>query len=254
MGKMRDGDLGVPATDFLLAVQRGRVDGAKIVSKFGYNYAVGTSEPMQTIWEGSPANAGVYSYALQTPSTIDLLSTDATDTQVLVTVEGLDTDGNEISEEFSLNGTTPVTSSQVFWRVFRAYNSSNVDLIGDVEGFVSGSLLEEDQVLFISFQSQQTLFGGYTIPKGKTGYTFGLHVTTGKGKECRIGMFTRRVGGVFRQGDLVVSYQGTIDKEIPFIKVPELTDIEARGVSDSDNTNVSVRFDVLLLDNDLFEI
>lgn len=250
--KLRDGNLGVPSSDFLLAVSRGRVDGAKIVSKFAYNYAVGSSEPMQTIWDGSPANTGTYTYPLDGTSTVDCYSTDSSDTSVEITILGLDEDGYELSETVTLNGLTAVTSTHKFYRIFRAFNSGSEDLVGDVEIFKNGSVAEVDQAAFIGSKSQQTLFGGYTIPKGKTGYSFGLHITTGKGKETRIGVFRRDFGGVFRMGDLIVCYQNSTGKTIPFIKIPELSDIEARAISDADNTNVSIRYDILLLDNDLF--
>ncbi len=245
-------NLGISSDEFLLAVQRGRVQGAKIITKFGYNYAIGSDEPMQTIWEGSPANTGLYTYALKdSPSTVDILSTDAADDQI-ITIQGLDVEGYEASEDLTLNGTVPSTGTQVFSRVFRAFNNSDTEIVGDVEIYVSGSTLEENQVGFVSSVAQQSLFAGYTIPRGMTGYFFQCCVTTGKGKETRVGSFFREEGKVFRMKDLLVNYQNSLTRQGPYVELAEMTDIEIRAIADANNTNVSARFSILLLDNKRF--
>lgn len=248
---LRKGELGPINSEMMLAIQRGKIRGAKIYSKYGYNYAVGSTGGMQTLWDGSPVNSGVYTYALDTPALVDIYSSDDSDNQS-ITVEGLDPDGYEISEDIILNGLTAVTTTKEYYRIYRAYNNDSTNFIGNIEGFVTGSILEEDQVLYISSDAQQTLFAGFTIPKGKTGYAFQYGISTGKGKETRVGVYKREYGGVFRVHDMIVNYESGIVKNVPFIKLNELTDLEVRAIADADNTNVGARFDILLLDNDLF--
>ena len=92
-----------------LAVSSGEIEGAKIVSKFGENPAVGTSE--ETIWDAG----GVYDY-LTTASQLDVTSTDADDTDGgngarTVVLEGLDANYNEITETVTMDGLTIVQTT-----------------------------------------------------------------------------------------------------------------------------------------------
>ena len=219
-------------TDNILDIQRLGA-GSQIVNKFGYNFAVGTAEP-QTVWDGGLVNTGKYGYGLrETPNTLDITSSDISDTMT-INIEGLSEDLSLQTERITLNGTTIVQSTKIFSRIFRAYNSSDTDLVGDISGYVTGSLLQEDKLFFIEAQYQQTLMALYTIPKGKTGYVF---------------EFIRRPGGVFRLGDLIVSYESSFDKHVPYQRIEAGTDIEVRAQADADNTNISARFKMILMDN-----
>ena len=222
----------------------------KIINKFGYNFKVGTAAP-QTIWDGGLDNTGRYGYGLKdAPNFVDVLSTSAADSGSIL-IEGLSEDLSEQSETIELNGTTVVTTTQKFSRVFRAYNASDTENLGDINGYVTGSVLQADKVFFIGAEYQQTLMALYTIPKNHTGYAFEYNTTTGKGKETRLYVYIRRPNGVFRLGDLIVSFQNSFTKQVPYQYLPAGTDIEIRGQADANNTNVSARFKIILMDNDL---
>lgn len=238
--------------DALLQIQKGLVAGAKIINKYGYNYAIGTAAA-QTIWTGQTINTGQYGYGLRAePGTFDIVSS-AADT-VEITVQGLDAKGYELEEKIILTGTVTKTGTKIFSKIFRAFNSDSVDLIGNVTGYVTGSVLQADKLFYIALTDQQTLMALYTIPTGKTGFCFGYDISTGKGKEARISVHTRLPGGVFRIADMIVSYQFSTSKEVPYHKMPAGTDIEIRGTADADNTNASARFKILLLDNDKYNL
>ncbi len=234
-------------TDKVFNIQKGSTEYERIINKFGYNYAIGTASP-QTVWSGQTANSGQYGYGLNTPNYIDLVSTNGSDNQTII-VEGLDADGYDQTEEMTLNGTTTVTSTKIFYRTFRAYNSSDTNLIGDVNGYVTGTNDQINKVLFIDKDHQQTLMAMYTIPKGYTGYVFEYDTTSGKGKESRIYVYIRKPGGVFRLGDLIVLYESVFDKQVPYQKLEAGTDVEIRAQSDANNTNVSARFKMILVND-----
>ncbi len=248
--KITEDDLAKPSTRLLLAIQSGDISGAKIISKFGYNFAVGTGTP-QTIWDGTPANTDSYTYPLDlSPGVVDVFSGNALDIGQEIKIIGLNAEGYEVEEVVILNGTTPITTTTEFWRVFRAYNDGSSRHEGEVFMYVSGQNTDPFLVMNINADAQQSLFAGFTIPKGYTGYSFNQFTSTGKGKETRVSYQTRLAGKVFRTKKIYVAYESVSSSNIPFAKIPELTDIEAKASSDANNTNVSASFDILLIKND----
>ena len=103
---------------FELQVAQGQIAYHKHVYKFGQNVTVGDS--VETIW----AQGGLYSYP-PSATTMTVSSSDTNDTSAgtgarTVLISGLDGDYNEISETITLNGQTPVTTTNSFIRVNRA--------------------------------------------------------------------------------------------------------------------------------------
>ena len=103
---------------FYLAVQQGKVPGYSMVNKFGYNSSIG-SLSFETIWETGN------DYPWQTAqATLDVVSDD-TDDDVAGTgartlrIQGLDGSYNLVEETVDMDGTTTVTTTQTFLRVFR---------------------------------------------------------------------------------------------------------------------------------------
>ena len=105
--------------DFYLAVAKGDFTGYSNVSKFGYNPAVSTIA-YESIWEGSNA------YPWQTVADqLEVLSSSANDSSAgtgarTVELQGLDSSWNLLTETITMNGTTAVTTTGSFLRIFRA--------------------------------------------------------------------------------------------------------------------------------------
>jgi hypothetical protein len=96
---------------FDIQVVRNQVDGHSNVNINGYNAAVaGTAIPL---WE----NATAYTFPASAV-TMTVASSSATDTSpAKVTISGLDTNWNPISEQVTLNGTTGVTTVNQYLRI-----------------------------------------------------------------------------------------------------------------------------------------
>ena len=105
--------------DFYLAVAKGDFTGYSNVSKFGINSTVG-SGGFESIWEGS----SLYPWPtdVQTLSVVSASANDASGGTGARTVEiqGLDTNWDVVTETITMNGVTPVVTTQTFRRVFRA--------------------------------------------------------------------------------------------------------------------------------------
>jgi hypothetical protein len=101
--------------DFLSAVAVGRAAGWRLVHKFARNSSIGTVE--EDLWEVG----GVLVYPT-TGATLSTVSTSANDTAVgsgaqEITINGLNSSLQEISETIALNGLTPVVTVGAFYRV-----------------------------------------------------------------------------------------------------------------------------------------
>lgn len=110
---------GVGDYPYYIQVARGLVDGHKRLFKFGYNSEI--QNISETIWDAG----GVYVY----PSTAVVMTVTsgagATDNGVAITVQGLDSNYDEVSEEVTLASTGTATTTQTFLRVYRAFVSGS---------------------------------------------------------------------------------------------------------------------------------
>ena len=244
--------------DFFLKVQQGLVEGHYIIDKFGENPDIDTGTIPEDIWE----YGGEYIYdADGTAPIVSLVSDDASDTEEIV-VQGLDIDGNLVTQSIILTGTTRVALTTPLWRVFRMFNNGSVAIAGTVYCYTStGNTPAPSEVrAIISGSNNQTLMAIYTIPKGKVGFLVRGELgcsrsQTAGASQCAYD--SRRYGKVFRVKKRVdITNQGTsayTDKRTAPDPIPSLTDIKlaVENVS-ANNTGVFGTFDILLIDEGLF--
>ena len=159
-----DGSNSVQSLPFYLAVQQGKVPGYSMVNKFGYNPSIG-STAFETIWE----TGGLLIFQT-TAQTVNVVSNDVNDDVAgtgarTLRIQGLDSSFDLVEETLDMDGTTTVTTTQTFLRVFRM----SVETAG----------------------TGQTLMAVYTIPNGYTGYLLSLNVSSGKDQELQAKVITR---------------------------------------------------------------
>jgi hypothetical protein len=113
-----------------LQVARNQIAFHKTVFKFGFNPDVDSSQ--ETIWDVG----GIYAYpgSAVAMTVTSAAGTPATDNGVKVFIQGLDGDCNEVSEEVTLAGAGTATTTQTFFRVFRAYVSGS-QFLPDTQDF-----------------------------------------------------------------------------------------------------------------------
>jgi hypothetical protein len=229
-----------PTPNVYLDVARGSISNSKIVHKFGANFDIDQGTDPESVWSGG----GIYPWAsLSSAQTIYCLSTDAGDTTTL-TIEGLDANYDEISETVTLTGTSAVTTSNTFLRVFRmTYHATNVGTITARTVSASGTIVAQ-----IDAGYAQTLMAVYTVPAGFTAYLVALDATIDGTKSCQMLMYHRLFGKPFRiehvaESDGHYRYDFTAP-----LTVPEKTDIDIRinEVSGND-ARVTANFDLVLI-------
>lgn len=228
---------------FELQVSRGQVGWHKRLLKFGYNPLINETE--ETIWEAG----GIYVYPSSALTLTATSSAGATDSAVAITVQGLDADYNEISDDVVLSGAGAATTTKQFLRVYRAFVTGSKPLTG-VVSFANGG------TTYATINSDnQTLMSLWTVPAGYTAYLMQTDVTVmteANNKFGTVRLVTRAPGGVFRTQDLFAAQNTDIVREyaIP-LPIAEKTDIEFRAVGSSANAllHVSATFELVYIWN-----
>ena len=157
------------------------------MNKFGFNNSVGTGFESVTDLGTNflPTSAAV----------ISLVSDDANDDDGdtgarTVKVEGLDANYALVDDTVTMNGTSAVTTTQTFLRVFRMYvetaGSSNVN-----EGEITASHGGTAIAAIHSDNGGQTLMAVYTIPAGYKGYLTMFQGSISKNQEATFELRTK---------------------------------------------------------------
>ena len=234
---------------FYLAVQQGKVPGYSMVNKFGYNSSIG-SGAFETIWETGN------NYPWQSSAvTVDVVSDDANDDVAgtgarTLRIQGLDGSYNFAEETVDMDGTTTVTTTQTFLRVFRmsvetAGTSGNN--VGNISVTYTGG---SDVAATITAGNGQTLMTLYTIPAGYTGYLLSMNISSGKDQEMQFKFLQRDnsvANAAFQTKQFLDVRGGQTTVIFNAINViPQKSDIYVSGKASSTSSS-SASFDLLLV-------
>ena len=239
-----------------LDISMGRIPGYSVIDKFGENPEIDTGSTPEDIWE----LGGLYIYdANNTAPIVSLISDNALDTQV-ISITGLDINGNQVDQEVTLNGTTRVALTTPLWRVYRMANEgvTGEDINGTVYCYIGtgGVPAAADIRALIDNGHNQTLMALYTVPLGKVGFLFRGELGGSRSQNAgalQCAYYSRRVGKVFRIKKRVdITNQGTSiyqdERGFPD-PVPALTDIRLTVESVSaNNTGAFGTLCIMLVD------
>jgi effector-binding domain-containing protein len=179
---------------FELQVSRGQVPYHSSLNLFGNTTALG-STAYGPLWEGLTGAGGTYTYP-GSAVVMTLVSSNAADTAVVITVNGLDASYNVISENVALNGTTNVNTTKSFFRInnMQTYSGNAVGNVTAINGGVTYA-----KILAGQGDTQMSI---YTVPAGYTFYqTYyqadsNTSVTSGAYAKLRTYLVDNAAGGV----------------------------------------------------------
>jgi len=233
-----------------IPIAAGEVDGYQNVHKFGMiDGSNGTG--WTTLWSAADS-AGTHLYPWDTTAgTLSVVSSEDDDADGgvgahTITVEGLDTSYNPISESFTLSGTTETGEGAVtFHRVNRAYITAGSTNVGKIQIKNGTTVVAE-----IAVDMGQTQMCVYTIPAGKTGYLTRVAASSSKNISTIVSLFQRPFNKTFvRTASSMALYQNnqdiSLDVPIPFT---EKTDLDFRQIGASNNV-LAADFNIILVDN-----
>jgi len=234
---------------FYLAVQQGKVPGYSMVNKFGYNGSIG-SLAFETIWETGD------DYPWQsTAVTVDVVSDDTNDDVAgtgarTLRIQGLDGSYNLAEETVDMDGTTTVTTTQTFLRVFRM-SVETAGSSGNNEGTITVTYTGgSDVAATITEGNGQTLMALYTIPAGYTGYLLSMNISSGQDQEMDF-KFIQRDNSVANAGFQTKQFLNVRGGQTTVIfnainVIPQKSDIYVSGKASSTSSS-SASFDLLLV-------
>jgi hypothetical protein len=247
---------------FELQIARGQIAWHKPLFKFGNNPIVGNS--LETIW----AEGGLYSYL--TAATVLKVSSSSTDDTSAgtgartVQLYGLDGDYNEINELVTLNGQTPVNTTQLFLRINRMIvrsagsGGANAGVIYAGTGTVTTGVPANVYASVNGITgANQSLMALCTVPAGYTAYLLQYDVSNGTTSQtpavCKLILAIRPHGEVFQSRDVKSLTTGMHVEEkfsLP-IKITEKSDIEVRAISSSASVSfdISAAFEIVYIKN-----
>lgn len=259
--------------DWDMLIAMGKVRGGRLIQKFGRNIAV-PNGVLAALTIG-----GQY----QTPKVLTSLrvkSTDALDNIAgtggrKVKIFGIGPGYIEQEEEVSLNGLTPVNLSKQFYRVFRVYISESGSYASLATSSHIGQIVLEDitgtdnwctiDTAVVGFGVGQSQIGAYTVPTGYTAFVRTKQVTVDTNKVVNVFFFQRQnidiviapYTGTMRlveQHNGVDSNGVTTNTKAPLLSAPEKTDIGFIGMGVGGTAAISVDFEIVLLDNTMYEL
>ena len=219
-------------------------------NKFGYNNSIGTSQ--EEVW-----NVGGIEAYLSSAQTMNIVSTDNADKGTptagtgarTLTIFGLDNDWLEINETVTLNGTTPVTTTNSYLRVFRMIVRSAGSTGGNVGIITSTASTAATVHSQINPTDNQTLKISFGIPADKYGVITHAEIGCAKSDDCEIRFKVRPFGEVFQTKRLLNFFQQTVSfSNIIPILLPPKTDITITALSAAGGVKVSANIDYYLID------
>ena len=226
-----------------LEIAKGQINKLSHVNKFGYNTTVGgTYEPISDLGTNIlPASADVVTIVSASADDVDTTGTGAHS----VEIQGLDANYVLQTETVSLNGTTAVTTTANFLRVFRMKvltAGTGATNTGALTASIGGSNIAEIQA-----GAGQTLMGIYTVPAGHTAYLTKFQASLSKNQEAVVQLRTKaanngawQVKGQFGTFSNIVEYEYTV----PLVIIQK-TDIEFRAKAGA-TSEMGIVFDMLL--------
>lgn len=222
-----------------LAISRGLFNEIEPLNIFGFNRSVGTT--YETLFNNG---GGLYQFPSSAVQ-MDVVSSDAGDTaQVLIT--GLDDNYRVITETVTLTGTTPVTTTQSFFRINGASVVSTPNLSGNVtisNAGVTYGHIESD------IGTQQACI--YTVPAEHSLYLYRIDVNCGTvdtNKTIFIRNNLRLPNGVeynVAEASFNAS-QVSYDRQIPF-RINEKTDFSFTAKSAATTNEISIFVEAVLV-------
>lgn len=225
-----------------LHIARGAVHDTSHINKFGYNSSVGSS--YETITDlgtnNLPTTAAVVS-VVSASSADDDGSTGAEK----VEIQGLDADYNLQIEEVTMNGTTAVTTTNTFIRVFRM-RVTEAGSGGVNAGNITASIGGSDVARILADQGQ-TLMAVYTVPAGKKAYLVKFQGSLSKNQEANFQLRVKN-GGAWNVKGLWGTFAQTVNYEYPVpLEFDEKFDIQVRGKAGA-TSEMGAIFDLILVD------
>tara|TARA_R110000851_G_C13094744_1_gene567303 strand:+ start:3138 stop:3860 length:723 start_codon:yes stop_codon:yes gene_type:complete len=230
-----------PTDDLFLNISRGLVRGTSSVHKFGAVDSMSNSTA-GTVWDFDDT---IYPWSAFSSAGTIVVTANATENGKDITIEGLDSNYDSLSETVTVAGGAATTTNS-FIRVFRAFVSDGASNTNDVT-FARGAT----NIAKIRAGKSQTLMAIYTTPNGYTGHLAKLKTSAQSSADatgelyCRFdGQQSFRISHAFEVSGAGGAY--VYDWAIPLL-LPPKTDMDLRVDVRTNNGKYTAAFDIILV-------
>lgn len=241
----------IATLDQRIAIAAGQIPGASFSGKASVREGIGLNDT-EDIWAGLTAIIP----DLASPERMVIVSDDAGDTAAgvgarSIVITGLDLDLNPIVELMALNGTTPVTTSQLYLRVnavFMQDAGSNMANLGTITFTSEVTVLEQDRILPVNGAGCSTRF---TVPTGHTMIMQSIIASSEKDDEISVDMRlkTPTTGLAYITAFPFLLNTGPLITPPLFIPIREQSDLKFRATAATNNAKVTLAYTFILLEN-----
>lgn len=247
----------VTSRDYEIELAAGRIAGGSIIIKSGRNSDIDAASAPEDIWDGG----GVYTgFPTGSAETVTVVSSSANDTAAgsgarTVQLIGLNSEWLPTTETVTLNGTTPVTSTNSYRRitrvVVRTSGSSNAAFnAGTIT--VAHSSTTANVFCVMPIGSNQNQCAVYTVPAGKTGFLRHIHMDLDKSATAYVecALWIRELGQSPRYGYNFTASDAISHERLFYggLVLPAKTDITVRvQTASANNLDIYTDFDLILL-------
>jgi len=245
--------------DFFLEVAAGNVAGRTPVNVIGHDSAISTT--LSTVGN----NIGqLHTYS--TTADIDSISSDNISDTHDLTIIGMDVNYNIVAPQtVTLNGQNRVALTTPLFRILTVYNATGIATLGIIWIYVNTTITNGKPDDLTKIRKSIHRVGGssgakvsneistsscYTIPAGKTGFIVFGKMTASDAKAIELTFWVRPPEGVFIIAHHIDVKNNNYDY---FFKLPgkvlEKSDIEVRTTIDVGTAEISVAYDLILVDD-----
>jgi hypothetical protein len=242
---------------FELQVARGQIRGHQIRHIFGYNPDIDANTE-ETVWTAGGLYAHASSPTIMTVSSTSTLDTSAGVGARTISILGINSTGNEVSETVTLNGQTAVNTIHTYTEIQSAlvtsvgsatHNEGNISIgtgtvTGGVPAVIYGHILATEN---------GSLIGHYTIPLDYTGYLISGSISCGAtqaSKNITGRLKYRDPQNIIHTSAIVTFNSGKVDFYFDYpIRLQSGSCISATATSSANNEIVSSYFQLLLVKN-----
>jgi hypothetical protein len=236
-------DLTIADSTYEMNVARGLIPGTSSVFKVGYNSSI-QNNTEESLWGGS----NIYPWsAWGAGGTLSCVSSSASDSGTMDITGLRSSDWVQITETVTLNGTTPVVTSNSFIRInnLHYHGISAAVNVGSISLSRGGTVVGYIEPEFGIAQMAQ-----YTVPAGYTAYLHQGTANMGKGNDGTGKFKYRTYGDSFQTALVFLLYQSTFsyDFSVP-LPLPEKTDLDVTMFASVSGTACSCQYDMILIAN-----
>jgi len=222
-------------------IAQGLIAGHRAVFKAGYNPSIANNTE-ESLWSHSV----IYPWASWgAGGTLSCVSASASDTGVLYITGLKASDWTEVSEQVTMNGTTPVVTTNSFIRINSLSYSGSATNVGEIHAYRNGGV-----VGYIGVGEGQGQMAQFSVPAGYTAYLLNGNANMGKGNDG-FGKFKYRMyGGSFQTAMTFLLFQSTFDYkfEAP-LALPEKSDLDVTMLASVSGTSCSCAYSLILIAN-----